>query len=274
MLLFTPFAIGLALVLVGWVVLGLVRSDVVRALARSGWIALWGAPSVIAGHGVAFVPAYFFLLEEPLHPFGWIPIGVVWVLAAILTLSIGPLRRLRTERPLDLGRVLVHPAYPKLFLYGVEMLLLFGALFEPISAHWPAQFLFLFAGGVPCFLLCRRAARHGRTEMVLPLAFAAPIGVSGVFAYAILWYLAGLAGQLVATRRPERALWLGAGTFAVLSFVAVRRTFTAIEYRDASWVTIQGGVAGNAGIAAACVLLTVLCLLFVRTARRRRAAAA
>lgn len=274
-MLFSPFAIGLALVLVGWIGLGLVRSEVARALVRSGWIALWGAPSVLAGHGVAFVPAYYLLIAEPLHPFGLIPIASVWVLLAVLTLAIGPLRRLRTERPFDLWRALVHPAYPKLFLYGVEMLLLFGALFEPIADHWQAQFAFLFAGGAPAYLFCRRAAlSFGRKEMVLPLAFAAPIAVSGVFAYAILWYLAGLAGQLVATRRPERALWLGAGTFAVLSLVSVRRTLVATEYRDVSHVTIQGGVAGNAGIAAGCVLATLLCLFLLRMARRGRAAAA
>ena len=209
------------------------------------------------------------MVEGP-NPLAVIPMGVVWVFGLILVLSIRPLRRSRTPWPPDLARMLLRPTYPKLLFYGLEAFLVFASAYEFISEHSLAQFGFLVAGGVAQFFLCSNAARrYGRTEWLLPLAFAAPIGLSGVFAYAILWYVAGLAGVMVGANRPVRAMWLGAATFALLCARSVQRTLKAIEYRDVAHVTIQGGVAGAATWVLVSLLLSLACLLLIRRASKR-----
>ena len=186
-----------------------------------------------------------------------------------LLLSIRSLRRSRTPWPLDIGRCFLIPAHPKLFCYGIEALLLFGAFHEPISEHWQLQTGVLVAGGALAFWLCRSAAaRVGHTGWLLPLAFAGPIAFPGAPLYAIFWYLAGFAGQRVGTGQPQVALWIGVGTFATLCVRSVQRTFLAIDARDLPHVTIQGGVAGAAAWAIVCFALGVVCLLAIGWIRR------
>lgn len=63
-----------------------------------------------------------------------------------------------------------------------------------------------------------------------------------MFPFAVLWYILGLAGVLVADGKHEKALWLGTGTSIILLLMASMRIFTAIKYKDVPHVTIQGGV--------------------------------
>jgi hypothetical protein len=102
-MLFGLYALGLTAAFLGWTVLGLISSSVARASLRSVFVAFFATPTILAGHGVAVVPAWFLLFEEPLHPFAWIPIGAATVVGLILVLSIRPLRKARTAWPLDVG---------------------------------------------------------------------------------------------------------------------------------------------------------------------------
>lgn len=264
-----PGALGLAIAFLGWVGFGLVRSDLLRAVLRSSCIALFATPAIVAGHGVGVLPAFRLLLIEPLHPFAWFPIGIVWGLGLVLLLSIRSLRQSRTRWPLDVARCLLMPAHPKLLFYGVEVLLLFAAFHETIRNHWQIQTGILVAGGALAFWLCRLLAdRFGQTGWLLPLAFAGPIAFPGTPVYAGLWYLAGFAGQRAGTGRPQAALWVGVGGFALLCVRSVQRTFLAIEARDLPHVTIQGGVAGAAAWAIVCFVLGAACLLAICWIRR------
>jgi len=270
MLLFGLFALSLGAAFLGWVGLGLIRSSFARALFRSTFIALAATPTIVGGHGVALVPAWFLLGEELGHPLAWIPIGVVWAVILALTLSIRPLRNSRTAWPLDLGQVLLAPPYPKAGFHGVLALLGFAAGYETISDHWPLQVMALVLGGLVNFGICYHAARRfGRAGWVLPLMFAAPIAVSMILVYAIAWWLAGIGGQLVAAQKPHRALWLGAAIFGVLAALAAERTYAALRARDLAHVKIQGGVAGNAGIAIGALVLAGLCLVLIPRARQK-----
>jgi len=268
-MLFGLYAIGLAAAFLGWTVLGWIRSSVGRAVARSVFVALTATPTILAGHGVAVVPAWFLLFEESLHPFAWIPIGTTTVLGLILVLTIRPLREARTAWPLDVGAVLVRPAYPKALLLGVLAFLSFAAAYQPISDHWQLQILCLLLGAGANFAFCHHAARRfQRTGAFLPLFFAGPIGVTSILVYSIAWYIAGFAGQLVASGKAQRALWLGAVTFGVLCVLVTEHTLQAFRARDLSHVTIQGGVAGNASMAMVALLLTGLCVYGARRARK------
>ena len=69
----TYFAGGILLTIVGWIWLGLIESAFLRAVTRSGLIAVCMTPSIIGGHGIGVVHAIVLLFSPDLSKIGLIP---------------------------------------------------------------------------------------------------------------------------------------------------------------------------------------------------------
>ena len=91
---------------------------------------------------------------------------------------------------------------------------------------------------------CRKQAR----PLVVPLAFAVPALLAASPTAPFVWYAGGAIGGLMGSGRRRVAAWVALGVFVYLLANALFRTYLAAT--AASHVVIQGGVSGNAAMAA------------------------
>ena len=161
----------------------------------------------------------------------------------LIVMLIPKARAAKTKWPINLISALTKPAYIRLPLYGLVLSLIYMGSSKLISNHWYFGYILLFGGVIISYFLCFYSSQcDHQNRFVLPLLFTAPVGIAGIFPFAVLWYVAGFTGVLTAEGKRKKALWVGAATSGILLIVAIMRLFLAIKYKDVSHITIQGGV--------------------------------
>jgi len=254
----TYFAGGILLTIVGWIWLGFIESALLRAVTRSGLIAVCMAPSVIAGHGFGAVHAIVLLFSPDLSKIGLISNLVTWIVSFLVILAHPGLRASKTQRPLRFVRELLNPSYFKLFLYGTAVSLLVMGNHKLVE-NWYVSIVVMFGGILLNYVFCMFAVRLTKSKSwLLALPFAIPILLLGVYITAIVWSLAGVAGAMVAINEKKKALLMGVLASMLLLLLTVQSTLSAIKFKDASHIRISGGILGNgilAGIFFTCAIL-------------------
>jgi hypothetical protein len=245
-------AASLVTTFVAWYGCGLIPGPVARGLLRTTIIAVLCSPGIIIGHGFAVVPSLVALYLQP-SVFTLGAMLVVWIVALGIVFGVPALRNHRGAWPPSSEDVFLSAHAPKFVFFGVIAALLMQALLESdhTSALWvqTLQYGLLFLGAVVNIALCYWATRLKQARPVLaPIYFAAPVFLVAGPVVPFLGYGGGLVGGLTATGRQRIAAWVALGVLALLSANALFRTYLAAT--TPPHVTIGGGVAGNAAMAA------------------------
>lgn len=241
-------AASLVTTFVAWYGCGLIPGRVPRGILRATIIALLCSPGIIIGHGFGVVPSLVALQVQPsVFTFG--AMLLVWIVALGVVFGVPALRNHRTAWPPSNEDIFLSAHAPKFLFFGVVVALLMQALLE--SDHrrdiWveTLQYGLFFLGAVLNLALCYWATRAKQARPFLaPIYFAAPVFVVAGPAVPFLWY----GGGVTASGRQPIAAWVALGVLALLSANAMFRTYLAATAPP--HVTIGGGVAGNAAMAA------------------------
>jgi hypothetical protein len=265
----TYFAGGILLTIVGWIWLGLIESAFLRAVTRSGLIAVCMTPSIIGGHGIGVVHAIVLLFSRDYSKIGLVPNLVIWIVSFLVILSHPGLRVSKTQRPLRFVRELLNPPYFKLFLYGTAVFLLVMGN-QKFVENWYVSVVVMFGGILLNYVLCMFATRLTKSKSwLLALPFAIPILSLGGYYASIVWFLAGVAGAMVGINEKKKALLMGAlaSTFLLLS--TVQSTISAIKFKDTPHITISGGILGNGILAGMFFTCSILFWVFLWKYKRQ-----
>jgi len=246
------FAASLVAAFVGWYACSLVPGRTRRGVLRAALLALLCSPGLVIGHGFAVVPSLFALAVQP-SIFTLGPMLVVWAIALGIIFGVPALRNHRTAWPPPIEEIFL-TAYPAKFVFfgliaAVLMLALLYA--DHPRGVWVMvlQYGLFFAGALVNLVLCQWATRvRGARPFLTPLAFAAPSLFAASPVVPLIWYTGGAIGGLMGSGRRRTGAWAALGIFALLLSDALFRTYSAAT--APSHVTIQGGVAGNAAMAA------------------------
>jgi len=267
-LIYVFFAFGIFVSIIGWIGFGLVKIAALRVFLRSACVSIFATPSIIIGHGFAPAPALMVMTFKDHFFLGLIPILIVWFISFLIVMLIPKARAAKTKWPINLISALTKPAYIRLPLYGLVLSLIYMGSSKLISDHWYFGYILLFGGVIIGYFLCFYSSQcDHQNRFVLPLLFTAPVGIAGIFPFAVLWYVAGFTGVLTAEGKRKKALWVGAATSGILLIVAIMRLFLAIKYKDVSHVTIQGGVALASFTAGFFLCLSILFSLLAWTSK-------
>jgi len=260
------FAASLVATFVGWYVCGFIPGRTPRGIVRAALIALLCSPGLVIGHGFAVVPSLFALAVQP-SIFTLSPMLVVWAIALGIIFGVPALRNHRTAWPPAAEEIFL-TAYPAKFVFlGLIAAVLMSALVyaDHQRGVWVMvlQYGLFFTGALVNLVLCQwaTAARAAR-PFLTPLAFAAPALLAAAPIVPLIWYTGGVIGGLVGSGRRRAAAWVALGIFAFLLSDALFRTYSAAT--APSHVTIQGGVAGNAALAALYAVAGVVLGWFLR----------
>jgi hypothetical protein len=246
------FAASLLAAFALWYVYSVIPGRTLRGIARATTIALLCSPGILVGHGFAIVPSLFALRVQP-SIFTLAAMLVVWVIALAVVFGVTALRNHRTPWPPSADEILL-TAYPAKFVFfGFIAAMVLRALIFANQQHavWVIviKYGLFFGAAVVNMTLCQWAARKKQAKaLVTPLAFAAPALLAASPTAPFVWYAGGAIGGLIGSGRRRIAAWVALSVFAYLLANALFRTYLAAT--AASHVTIQGGVAGNAAMAA------------------------
>ena len=108
--------------------------------------------------------------------------------------------------------------------------------------------------------------------MATPVLFAAPALWVASPTLALFWYGGGAIGGLIGDGRQRGASWISLGIFSLLFANSAYRVYAAAV--APAHVTIGGGVAGNAAMAAVFIVLGLGSWLMLRRQNRAKASAA
>ncbi len=244
-------AASLVATFVAWYGCGFIPGIALRGVLRATIVALLCSPGLLIGHGFAVVPGLFALYVQP-SSFTLGAMLVVWVIVLGTVFGVPALRNHRTAWPLSGADIFLSALVPKFIFFGLVAALLMAALLESDRrTPWVTalQYGLFVAGAVLNLALCYWATREKKAlPFLVPIYFAAPVFLVAGPTVPFLWYGSGALGGLMAGGRPRIAAWVAAGVFGLLSVNSVFRTYLAAT--AASHVTIGGGVAGNAAMAA------------------------
>ena len=251
------FAASLVATFVAWYVCSLIPGRTPRGILRATFIALLCSPGIIVGHGFAVVPSLFALYVQPAI-FTFVPMLAVWIIALGVIFGVSVLRNHRSTWPPSAEDIFLRAYAPKFVFFGVIVAMLMQALIysDQRRALWVVALKYglFFAGAVVNLTLCYWATRTKRARPFLtPVLFSAPILLATAPTVPFMWYGGGAIGGLIGSGRQRIAAWISLGVFSLLFANAMFRIYLAAT--AASHVTIGGGVAGNATMAAvfACV---------------------
>lgn len=246
------FAASLVATFVAWYVCSLIPGRTPRIIVRATFIALLCSPGIVVGHGFAVVPSLFALYVQPsIYTLG--PMLLVWIIALGIILGVPALRNHRSTWPPSAEDVFLKAYAPKFAFFGVVVAMLMLALIYSDRRHTllvvMLKYGLFFAGAVANLTLCYWATRAKQTRPFLtPLFFSAPALFATAYTVPFMWYGGGAIGGLIGSGRQRTAAWVSLVVFALLSGNAMFRVYLAAT--AAPHVTIGGGVAGNASIAA------------------------
>ena len=253
------YAASVAGAFIGWYACGPINSTSVRCVARASVIAFLCAPGVLVGHGIGVAPTLFALVVQP--PFTLISIAITWVIALALVFGIPALRTHQNRWPPSAQEFLIDGYIGKFLLFGlIHAMVLVTVLYADDTYYYVMQvigYALFFAGAAINFLLCFRAVRSKNTNPYLvPALFAAPVFFGAAPTVSLLWYGGGAVGSLAALRRHRLAAQVSAVVLLLLAANSLLRSYRAID--APAHVSIQGGVVGNAAMAALFVVLAIV----------------
>ena len=246
------FAASLVAAFVAWYAFGMIPVRALRCILRATFIALLCSPGIIVGHGFAVVPSLFALYVQPtIFTLG--PMLVGWIIALGIIFGIPVLRNHRSAWPPSAEDIFLRAYAPKFVFFGVVVAALMLALIysDQRRALWVVALKYglFFAGAVFNLTLCYWATREKQARPFLtPLFFSVPTLLATAPTVPFLWYGGGAIGGLIGSGRQRIAAWISLGVFALLFANAMFRIYLAAT--APSHVTIGGGVAGNAAMAA------------------------
>ena len=246
------FAASLVATYIAWYVCSLIPGRVPRGILHATFIALLCSPGIIIGHGFAVVPSMFALYVQP-SIFTLGPILVVLVIALGIIFGVPALRNHRSVWPPSAEDIFLRAYAPKFVFFGIVGAVLMLALIyaDQRRALWVVALKYglFFAGAVVNLTLCYWATQKKQARPFLtPLFFSAPILLATAPTVPFMWYGGGAIGGLIGSGRQRIAAWVSLGVFALLFANSTFRIYLAAT--AASHVTIGGGVAGNAVMAA------------------------
>jgi len=246
------FAASLVAVFFSWYICSLIPGRTLRGILRAAFIALLCSPGILIGHGFAVVPSLFALYVQP-SIFTLGPMLVVWIIALGIIFSVPALRNHRSAWPPSAEDIFLRAHALKFFFFGVVAAALMLALIYSGQqrALWVVALKYglFFAGAVFNLTLCYWATRAKQARPFLtPLFFSAPALFATAYTVPFMWYGAGATGGLIGSGRQHIAAWVSLSVFALLFANAMFRIYLAAT--AAPHVTIGGGVAGNAAMAA------------------------
>jgi hypothetical protein len=149
----------------------------------------------------------------------------------------------------------------KFLLFGlIHGMLIVVVLYADDTYYYTMQvigYALFFAGAAINFVLCFRAVTSKNANPYLvPVLFAAPVFFGTAPTVSLLWFGGGAVGSLAACRRHRLAAQVSAAVLLLLAANSLVRSYHAID--APSHVTIGGGVAGNAAMAALFVVLAIV----------------
>ncbi len=246
------FAASLVAAFVAWYVCSLIPGRTPRGILRATFIALLCSPGIIVGHGFAVVPSLFALYVQP-SIFTLGPMLVVLVIALGIVFGVPALRNHSSAWPPSAEDIFLRAHALKFVFFGVVGAVLMLALIysDQRRALWVVALKYglFFAGAVVNLTLCYWATQTKRTRPFLtPLFFSTPTLLVTAPTVSFMWYGGGAIGGLIGSGRRHIAAWISLGVFALLFSNSTFRIYLAAT--APSHVTIGGGVAGNAVMAA------------------------
>jgi hypothetical protein len=235
-----------------WYLCSLIPGRMPRGILRATFIALLCSPGIIIGHGFAVVPSLFALYVQP-SIFTLGPMLVVWLIALGIIFGVPALRDQRNTWPPAAEDMFLRAYAPKFVYLGVVAAVLMLAMMyaDQRRALWAAALKYglFFAGAAVNLTLCYWTTRTKQASPVLtPLFFSAPALLATAPTVPFLWYGGGVIGGLIGSGRERIAAWVSLGIFGLLFANAMFRIYLAATAPP--HVTIGGGVAGNATMAA------------------------
>ena len=253
------YAVSVVGAFIGWYACGPIKATGVRCVARASLIAFLCAPGVLVGHGVGLAPTLFALIAQP--PFTLISIAITWLIALGLIFAIPALRTHQNRWPPSSQELFIDGYIFKFLLFGlIHGMLMVVALYADDTRYGVMQvirYALFFAGAAINFVLCFRAVTSGNANpLLVPVLFAAPIFFGTAPTVSLLWFGGGAVGSLVACRRHRLAAHISAAGLLLLAANSLVRSYRAID--APAHVTIEGGVAGNAAMAALFVALAIV----------------
>lgn len=243
----------------GWYACGPIKSTSVRCVIRAGLIAFLCAPGVLVGHGIGVTPTLFALTVQP--PFTLITIAIFWLIALALVFGIPALRTHQNRWPPSAQELFFDGYIFKFLLFGlIHGMLMVVVLYADDTYYYTMQvitYALFFAGAAINFVLCFRAVTSmNANPYLVPFLFATPVFFGTVPTVSLLWLAGGAVGSLVARRHHRFAAYVSAAVLLLLAANSLVRSYRAID--APSHVTIQGGVVGNAAMAALFVVLAIV----------------
>ena len=260
------FAASLMATFVAWYVCSLIPGRTPRGIVRAAIIAFLCSPGILIGHGFAVVPTLFALYVQP-SIFTLGSMLVVWIITLAVIFGVPALRNHRSAWPPTDEEIFLRGYAGILVFFGVvaAVLMLAVVFADQQRALWVVALKYglFFGGAVVNLTLCYWAAgKKQANPFVTPLLFAAPTVLATAPTVAFLWYGGGAMGGLAGSGRQRIASRLSLGVFALLAANALHRTYLAAI--APSHVTIGGGVAGNATIAAVYAVIGIVAWWMLR----------
>ena len=254
------FAASLLAAFVSWYVCGLIADRATRGILRGAFVALLCSPGIVVGHGIGVVPSIVALYWQP-SIFSLVPVLVVWAIAMGVIFWIPALRNHRNAWPPTADEIFLRAYVAKFIFFGIIAAVLMMALVfgnYPRAAWVEAlQYVAFFGGALANLALCYRATRAKQANsFATPLLFAAPALPAASPIVFFMWYGGGAIGGLVGSGRRRVASWFSLSFLALLSAYALFRTYLAATAQP--HVTIGGGVAGNAALAALFAVVAIV----------------
>lgn len=259
MILLSLYALSVIGALIGWYACGPVKSKSVRCVARASLIALLCAPGVLVGHGIGVAPSLFALIAQP--PVALVSIGITWLIALGLVCGIPALREHQNRWPPSLQELFIDGYVGKFLLFGLlYAMVLVDVLYADDTYYYVMQvikYTLFFAGAAINFVLCFHAVTaKNANPFLVPVLFAAPIFFGAAATVSLLWYGGGAVGGLAAGRRHRLAAQISTAVLLLLAANSLLRSYRALDAPP--HVTIGGGVAGNAAMAALFIVLAIV----------------
>ena len=267
------YAASLMATFVAWYLCNIVPARIPRGILRATIIALLCSPGILIGHGLGVAPTLFALYVQPsIFTFG--SILIVWTIALGVIFGVPALRNDRSEWPPSAEDIFLRAHIVKFVFFGVVAATCMQAFIfaDQRRELWlvALKYGLFFAGAIFNLALCYWATRSKRANPGLtPVLFAAPALLVAAPTLALMWYGGGAIGGLIGDGRQRSACWISLGVFSLLFANSAYRVYAAAV--APAHVTIGGGVAGNAVMAAVFLVLGLAPWLILQRQNRAKA---
>ena len=267
------YAASLTATFVAWYLCILVPAGIPRGILRATIIAFLCSPGILVGHGIGVAPTLFALYAQPsMFTFG--SILIVWIIALGVIFGVPALRNDRSAWPPSVDDIFLNAHMVKFIFFGVVAATLMQALIfaDQRREIWQVAIRYglFFAGAFLNLALCYWATRSKHANpLVTPVLFSAPALLVAAPPLALMWYGGGAIGGLIGDGKQRLACWVSFGVFSLLFANSAYRVYAAAV--APAHVTIGGGVAGNAAMAAVFVVLGIVPWLVLQRQSRPKA---